>query len=141
MHLRLIQAGRASLEKRGRAKAFANLKPLGYEYSEGILWERKVIIYASKNESGNLMILASCEELEQKAFEKYRHRWAIERLFKHLNSGGFNIEKSHIYQSDQFMKLVAVCAIASAIIIKNGPIQNRLNPIRIRTKKTNPKQL
>ncbi|WP_279611743.1 hypothetical protein [Candidatus Sarmatiella mevalonica] len=38
MHLRLIQAGRASLEKGGGAKAFANLKPLGYEYSEGILW-------------------------------------------------------------------------------------------------------
>ncbi|MBL3284675.1 Transposase domain protein [Rickettsiales endosymbiont of Paramecium tredecaurelia] len=37
------------------------------------------------------MILASCEELEQKAFEKYRHRWAIERLFKHLKSSGFNI--------------------------------------------------
>ncbi|MBL3284955.1 hypothetical protein Sarmat_00815 [Rickettsiales endosymbiont of Paramecium tredecaurelia] len=86
MHLRLIQAGRASLKKGGGAKAFANLKPLGYEYSEGILWGHKVIIYASKNESGNLMILASCEELEQKAFEKYRHRWAIERLFKHLKA-------------------------------------------------------
>ena len=74
-------------------------------------------------------------------FSLYKFCWAIERLFKHLKSAGFDIEKSHITDPDRFVKLVAVCAIASALIIKNGLIQNEINPIKIRDHKNKPRLL
>ncbi|WP_419235567.1 hypothetical protein [Rickettsia endosymbiont of Nabis limbatus] len=62
-------------------------------------------------------------------------------MFKHLKSGGFDIEKSHLVNLDRFEKLLVVAAINSALIIKNGLIQNALNPIRIKSYKTIEKQL
>ncbi len=58
-----------------------------------------------------------------------------------MKSAGFDIEKSHITDPDRFVKLVAVCAIASALIIKNGLIQNEINPIKIRDHKNKPRLL
>ncbi|HJD56079.1 MAG TPA: transposase [Rickettsia endosymbiont of Pyrocoelia pectoralis] len=37
-------------------------------------------------------------------FALYKYRWAIERLFKHLKTSGFDIEKSHVTQNDRFAK-------------------------------------
>ncbi|WP_250312121.1 hypothetical protein [Rickettsia endosymbiont of Oedothorax gibbosus] len=37
---------------------------------------------------------------------------------------------------DRFEKLLVITAIASALIVKNGIIQNALNPIRIKRYKT-----
>ncbi|WP_419235423.1 hypothetical protein [Rickettsia endosymbiont of Nabis limbatus] len=51
------------------------------------------------------------------------------------------IEKSHLVNLDRFEKLLVVAAINSALIIKNGLIQNALNPIRIKSYKTIEKQL
>lgn len=86
-------------------------------------------------------MVAASNDIDVSIFVLYKFRWSIERLFKHLKSAGFDIEKSHITNQDRFVKLVAVCSIASALIIKNGLIQNQIKPIRIRTQKTNPKQL
>ena len=80
-------------------------------------------------------------DIDASIFALYKFRWSIERLFKHLKSAGFDIKKSHITNPDRFIKLVAVCAITCAIIIKNRLIENEINPIKIRTQKTNPKQL
>ena len=130
-----------SLQTKPVGDSFNYLKPLEYIEIEAILWNYPVKLSAYKNEKKELMVVAANADIDVSIFALYKFRWSIERLFKHLKSAGFDIEKSHITNPDRFVKLVAVCAIASAIIIKNGLIQNQLNPIRIRTRKTNPKQL
>ena len=116
-------------------------EPLEYIEVKAILWNYPVKLSAYKNDNNELMVVAANADIDLSIFALYKFRWSIERLFKHLKSAGFDIEKSHITNPDRFVKLVAICAIASAIIIKNGLIQNQLNPIRIRTRKTNLKQL
>ena len=122
-------------------KIFSQLKPLEYKSCSGILWGQKVNFAAYRNDKGDLMVLVTSIKVDTDIFAIYRYRWSIERLFKHLKSGGFDIEKSHIINPDRFEKLVVVAAIASALIVKNGLIQNSLNPIRIKRHKTVEKQL
>lgn len=130
-----------SLQTKAIGQSFKHLQQFEYVEVEAVLWSHVVRLSAYRNHKNEVMVVAANSRIDVNIFALYKFRWSIERLFKHLKSAGFDIEKSHIYQSDRFMKLVAVCAIASAIIIKNGLIQNQLNPIKIRTKKTNPKQL
>ena len=122
-------------------RTFNSLKALEYIEVEALLWGHLVKLSAYKNHKSELMVVAANINMEVSIFDLYKFRWSIERLFKHLKSSGFDIEKSHITKADRFMKLVAVCAIASALIVKNGIIQNILNPIKIKKKQTYPKQL
>ncbi len=122
-------------------KIFSDVKSLEYKACNGILWGKKVNFAAYRNDKGQLMGLVSSIEVECNIFALYKFRWSIERLFKHLKSGGFDIEKSHLVNLDRFEKLLVVTAIASTLIIKNGLIQNALNPIRIKRQNTIEKQL
>ncbi|WP_250311817.1 hypothetical protein [Rickettsia endosymbiont of Oedothorax gibbosus] len=61
-----------------------------------VLWNRKVNFTAYRNDKSELMVLVSSIEIEQDIFALYKFRWSVERLFLHLKSGGFDIEKSHI---------------------------------------------
>ncbi|WP_419234826.1 transposase [Rickettsia endosymbiont of Nabis limbatus] len=130
-----------SLKTLSIVKIFNDLKALEYKVCSGVLWDKKVNFAAYKNDKSELMVLVSSIEIEVDIFALYRYRWSIERLFKHLKSGGFDIEKSHLVNLDRFEKLLVVAAINSALIIKNGLIQNALNPIRIKSYKTIEKQL
>lgn len=130
-----------SLKTLSIVKIFNDLKALEYKVCSGVLWDKKVNFAAYKNDKSELMVLVSSIEIEVDIFALYRYRWSIERLFKHLKSGGFDIEKSHLVNLDRFEKLLVVAAITSALIIKNGLIQNALNPIRIKSYKTIEKQL
>ena len=116
-------------------KAFNDLKPLEYKTLEGVLWDKNVNFSAYKNDKNELMVLVSSLEIPTNIFALYKYRWSIERLFKHLKSGGFDIEKSHLIILKRFEKLLVVASIASALIVKNGLIQNALNPIPIKRQK------
>jgi len=122
-------------------KIFNDVKALEYKVCSGVLWGRKVNFAAYRNDKSELMVLVSSIEVEVDIFALYKFRWSIERLFLHLKSGGFDIEKSHLVNLDRFKKLLVVTAIASALIVKNGLIQNSLKPIRIKRQKTIEKQL
>jgi hypothetical protein len=137
MLVRIINA----LQTKPVGKTFNYIKPFEYIEVKGILWNHSVTLSAYKNDKNEFMVVAASGDIDVSIFALYKFRWSIERLFKHLKSAGFDIEKSHITNPDRFVKLVTVCAISSALIIKNGLIQNEINPIRIRTQKTNPKQL
>jgi len=119
-----------------RKKTFNDLRPLEYKALEGILWDKNVNISAYKNDKNELMVLVSSLEIPVNAFALYKYRWSVERLFKHLKSGGFDIEKSHLIILERFEKLLVVASIASALIVKNGLIQNSLNPIPIKRQKS-----
>lgn len=122
-------------------RIFSDVKALEYRACSGVLWNRKVNFTAYRNDKSELMVLVSSIEIEQDIFALYKFRWSVERLFLHLKSGGFDIEKSHIVKLDRFEKLLVIAAIASALIVKNGLIQNALNPIRIKRHKTIERQL
>lgn len=116
-------------------KTFNDLKPLEYKNLEGILWDKNVNFSAYKNDKNELMVLVSSFKTTANIFALYKYRWSIERLFKHLKSGGFDIEKSHLVDPERFQKLLVVASIAAALIVKNGLIQNALNPIPIKRQK------
>lgn len=117
-------------------RIFNDLRALGYKTLEGILWDKNVSFAAYKNDRNELMVLVSSFKTTTNIFALYKYRWSIERLFKHLKSGGFDIERSHLTILERFEKLLVVASIASALIVKNGLIQNALNPIPIKRQKT-----
>lgn len=130
-----------SLQIKTVGKSFNGTKQHEYTEVRAVLWNHHVKLSAYKNGKGELMVVAASADIDANIFALYKFRWAVERLFKHLKSSGFDIEKSHITNPDRFVKLVAVCAIASALIIKNGLIQHQISPVKIRYKQYNPKQL
>lgn len=115
-------------------EVFNDVKALEYRTCTGILWGHNVHFAAYRNGKNKLMVLVASLAIEVEAFALYQYRWSIERLFKHLKSGGFDIEKSHLVNLDRFSKLLVVTAIAAAMVVKNGLIQNNLTPIRIKNK-------
>jgi hypothetical protein len=130
-----------NLQTKPVGKSFNDVKPFEYKEIKGILWSHRVTLSAYRNDKNELMVVAASGDIDVSIFALYKYRWAIERLFKHLKSSGFDIEKSHITDPDRFVKLVAVCAIASAMIIKNGLIQHEIKPIKIRDLKNKPRLL
>ena len=129
------------LQTKAVGQSFNHIGPCEYAEVKAVLWYHPVKLSAYRNDKNELMVVAASIDVDVSIFALYKFRWAIERLFKNLKSAGFDIEKSHITDPDKFVKLVAVCAIASALIIKNGLIQHQINPIKIRNPKTKPKQL
>jgi hypothetical protein len=130
-----------SLQTKAVGRSFNDVKPFEYIEVKAVLWSHAVTLSAYRNDKNELMVVASSADIDVRIFALYKFRWAIERLFKHLKSAGFDIEKSHITNPDRFVKLVAVCAVASALIIKNGLIQNEIKPIKIRNQKNKPRLL
>ena len=130
-----------SLQTLAVGKSFNNLKLSEYTEVKATLWDRQVRLAAYRNERGELMVVASNAKIDVEIFALYRFRWAIERLFKHLKSAGFDIEKSHITINDRFAKLIAVCAIACALIVKYGLIKAEVNPIKTKKFKNVEKQI
>ena len=122
-------------------KSFNHLKADEYSEVTGILWSYPVKLAAYRNDRNELMVIASFSKIDVNIFALYKYRWAIERLFKHLKTSGFDIAKSHITKTDRFAKLVAVCSIASALVVKNGLVRQAIEPIKIKMCKGIPKQL
>lgn len=122
-------------------KSFNNLKAGEYSEVKAILWSYSIKLAAYRNDRNELMVVASSSKIDINIFALYKYRWAIERLFKHLKTSGFDIEKSHVTIADRFAKLTAVCAIAAALIVKNGLIRNTIEPIKIKMNKGIPKQV
>ena len=132
---------KTNLQTLAICKSFNHLNSNEYKEVDAVLWGHNVRLGAYRNSKGELMVIVSNNDIKVEIFALYRYRWAIERLFKHLKSGGFNIEKSHLIHMDRFAKLIAVCAIASALIIKNGLIRSAIDPIKIKKCKDVKKQL
>lgn len=52
--------------------------------------------------------------------EEYRQRWGIERFFKMLKTGGFNIESTKITDPDRLEILFLLCSMSYLICVKMG---------------------
>ena len=113
-------------------EGFKFLKHAEYIEHWGILWGYNLKFAAHRNEKGELMVVASLVNIDVDIFKLYKFRWSIERLFKHLKSAGFDIEKSHITDRNRFAKLIAICAITSALIVKHGILQAAIMPMKMK---------
>ena len=57
------------------------------------------------------VIVASTLPVEQ-ALSEYRKRWRIECLFRHLKTGGFRLEETHMVEHDKLERLLCVLVVA-----------------------------
>jgi len=81
-------------------KSFNQLKVGEYSEVRAILWSHSVKLAAYRNDRNELMLVASSSQIDVDIFALYKYRWAVERLFKHLKTSGFDIEKSHVTLGD-----------------------------------------
>lgn len=76
------------------------------------LWSKyRVCVTGRKRADGELLILIS-NEPSKDMIEEYRRRWQIETLFGCLKSRGFNLEQTHLQESERLEKLLGLLALA-----------------------------
>ena len=66
--------------------------------------------------------------------EIYRKRWSIERFFKMLKTGGFNLEDSKLTHPNRMETLFLLCSIAYLLCVKTGVYRHN-NVTKMRYKK------
>lgn len=71
----------------------------------------RVCVTGRKRADGELLILISNEPSPEMIGE-YRRRWQIETLFGCLKSRGFNLEETHLQESERLEKLLGLLALA-----------------------------
>lgn len=76
------------------------------------LWGKyRVCVTGRKRADGELLILISNEPSPEMIAE-YRRRWQIETLFGCLKSRGFDLEETHLRESERLEKLLGLLALA-----------------------------
>lgn len=58
----------------------------------------------------DLLVILSLEKSDN-ALEWYRERWQIEAMFREFKSSGFNLEDTHLRDTDRFEKLQAIVTL------------------------------
>jgi len=96
------------------------------------LWETQYVITGMKINTGELLILASNNFVGQETCVLYKQRWTIETLFKNLKTRGFNIEDTHMIDTEKLQKLMYIAALATLITVKTGILRNMQIPILIK---------
>lgn len=108
----------------------------GYHHPK-MLYLDKVLVYVSgmKIKNGEYLIIVSYDK-QQQALINYRQRWQIETMFKAFKTKGFNIEDTHLSDTDRIDKLVAVLSIAFTWAYKAGIYAHQhIKPIVIKKHK------
>ena len=96
------------------------------------LWHHAVWISATRNQSGELMIIASTQQPNQ-ALQIYAIRWGIENLFQCLKGRGFEFEHTHMVDPKRIEKMMAVLAVAFSLALMSGQWrQDHIKPIKIK---------
>ena len=88
-------------------------------------------VTGARLKNGDLLIVMH-DDNHENPLEAYRHRWAIECLFKNMKTGGFNSENTHVTDPDKLETLFAAVAIACAIACKIGQIKAEVIPIKLK---------
>jgi len=100
---------------------FNNLKP-GDKTSLLGKWfvlNQPMYLSASRLKSGELMIIGSSDKAGC-AVQHYFKRWSIETFFQNLKSRGFNLESTHLIETQRLVALMQILMIASCWSLKSG---------------------
>lgn len=85
----------------------------------------------NKENVPELQIIVSFNKPDE-AQALYKERWQIESTFKALKTSGFNIEDTHLTDTERVGKLFALVLIAFAWVYKAGIYLDALRPIKIK---------
>src|SRR5262245_15211273 len=75
------------------------------------MWGMELFLSGCRLKDGEYLILVSPEFCE-KPHEEYKKRWGVETLFGALKSRGFNLEDTHLKDSERLSRLLALLALA-----------------------------
>jgi len=84
-----------------------------------------------KNNKQEFLIIVSFNKPEN-AQEDYKKRWQIEMCFKAMKSSGFDIEKTHLQDTQRIEKLILLVMIAFVWCYKTGIYLHQIKPIKIK---------
>lgn len=76
-------------------------------------------IYAKKLQKDSFLLLAGTGYVK-KLGEIYRKRWSIEVCFKAFKTHGFNLENTHLQDTERLYTLLALLSIAVSFCVKLG---------------------
>jgi hypothetical protein len=99
-----------------------------------LLYVDGVLVYVSgmRLEGGEYLIVVSYDQ-QQQALAHYRQRWQIETMFKAFKTNGFNLEDTHLRDSERIDKLLVVVSIAFTWAYKAGIyVHEHVKPIAIK---------
>src|SRR5262245_13139058 len=71
------------------------------------MWGLELYLSGCRLKDGEYLILVSSEFCE-KPHEQYKKRWGIESLFGALKSRGFNLEDTHLKDSERLSRLLGL---------------------------------
>jgi hypothetical protein len=101
------------------------------------IWNQELYLAGSKNEIGEMMIIASNKSLGVEIIKNYRNRWSIETMFGFFKSKGFNLEETHLSTPEKISTLFGILGIALVWCLVVGSDQH-LNNKPIKLKKDQP---
>jgi hypothetical protein len=91
----------------------------------------RVCVTGRKRADGELLILISNEPSPEMIAE-YRRRWQIETLFGCLKSRGFDLEETHLRESERLEKLLGLLALATCWSWLAGEKLRQRKPIAVK---------
>lgn len=107
---------------------FSHLKGKKTRFIEVVLDGHPLSFQGARTPTGDLIIVMSNQKSSRNLLKKYKNRWTIELLFKHLKSNGFNLEETHLIHLERLKKMFAVVTMAFLLAFLTGRQQEKKAP-------------
>ena len=92
-------------------------------------WKRKIRLIKKVKDEAHWLLVAS-DDISQPA-DLYQERFAIEKLFKNIKSGGFDLEKLLVNKYDRFKRMIFMACVAYSVMAMTGLFLSQKNhPIK-----------
>jgi hypothetical protein len=96
-----------------------------------VLWGHQVYIGALRLPDNSLLTVIA-PNYTSNIIDDYAQRWGIETLFGIFKSRGFNLEDTHLIDSERLSRLFALLTIALCWAYRTGEWLSQHNPIKIK---------
>ncbi|MBE9044003.1 IS4 family transposase [Pleurocapsales cyanobacterium LEGE 10410] len=96
-----------------------------------VLWGHQVYVGALRLEDNSLLTVIA-PGYTHKIIDDYAQRWGIETLFGIFKSRGFNLEDTHLTDSERLSRLFALLTIALCWAYRTGQWLSKSKPIKIK---------
>lgn len=96
-----------------------------------LLWGHLVYVSALRLPD-NCLLIVIASDYAHRLIEDYAHRWGIETLFGIFKSRGFNLEDTHLQDSERLSRLVALLTIALCWAHRTGIWLSQQKPITLK---------